>query len=333
MARASRWRTFAAAAALITVATPAAAASADLEITVPVRFLGGPIWQPALFAPGQLGDTPPVAGRPSVQPLNEVCEVVCVMTGDDAEVEVGPPTPVPDGTVIDRDGIPDGVAPEEGPEVEVTPIVDPALDAGDPPPEAGPVPDDGPPPALPPSMGDISAASGGLVSPTPAGWLRWETPVLRWRGQAGARSYNVQVFRGARRVLNAWTRRSGLRVPDGVLDQGRSYVWVVWPSRDVRPRGRFGAPVGRSTFAVTLRPRIVPRGLRRGILTGEVRPRIPGGILRVNRPGRRPATVRIPDGGVVRLPVGARGAGGVGVVLVDRGAAPPIGLRANTPAR
>ncbi len=327
MARAPRRRTVALAAALIVAGTPAAA-SADLEVTVPTRFLGGPIWQPALFAPGQLGAAPALAGRPSAMPAIPGCAGDCLLSGDDAEVEVGPPTPIPDGTVIDRDGIPDGVAPADGPEVEVTPVTDTTLDAGDPPPAAGPVPDDGPPPALPPSPGDLAAAHGGLVAPAAAGWLRWETPVLRWRGAAGARSYNVQVFRGARRVLNAWTRRAGLRVPDGVLDQGRSYVWVVWPSPDVRPRGRFGPPVGRSTFAVTLRPRIVPRALVRGVLTGEVRPRIPDGVMKVVRPGRPPAVARIAADGTVRLRVGRRGLADVRVLLVDRGSAPPIGLRA-----
>lgn len=326
MARAPRRWTLAATAALI-AATPGAA-SADIEIAVPTRFLGGPIWQPARFAPEQLGTAPPLAGRPSTVPADRGCAPGCLLTGDDAEVEVGPPTPIPDGEVVDRDGVPDGIAtPDDGPALEVTPVTEVPQYAGDTPPAAGPVPQDGPPPALPPSPGDTAVAYGGLRSPAAAGWLRWETPVLRWRRPAGAGSFNVQVFRGARRVLNAWTRGAALRVPDGVLEQGRSYVWVVWPSSSSRPRGAFGPPVGRGTFAVTLRPRFVPRGRAGTVLLGEVRPRIPGGVLRVTGPGRTPRVIRIAEGGAVRIPTGARGLDGVRMVLLDRGGMPPIGLR------
>lgn len=326
MARAPRRWTLAATAALI-AATPGVA-SADVEITVPARFLGGPIWAPARFAPEQLGTAPPRSGRPSTLPATPTCATGCVMTGEEAEVEVGPPTPVPDGEVVDRDGVPDGVAtPGDAPEVEVTPSADVPQDAGDTPPPAGPVPEDGPAPALPPSPGDAAAAYGDLVAPSAAGWLRWETPVLRWRRPAGSRAFNVQVFLGARRVLNAWTRGAALRVPGGVLEQGRSYVWVVWPSSSPRPGGGFGPPVGRSTFAVTLRPRIVPAGRDGAVLLAEVRPRIPGGILRLLRAGRRPTALRIGEGGAVRIPAGARGLRGIRLVLLDRGGAPPIGLR------
>ena len=92
-------------------------------------------------------------------------------------------------------------------------------------------------PAIPPAAADLAAAFGGLLAPGPASWLRWQTPVLRWRPAAGARYYNVQVFRGPHRVVNAWSRAPRLRLPAGALEQGRTYVWTVWPGAGPR-RGR-----------------------------------------------------------------------------------------------
>ena len=66
-----------------------------------------------------------------------------------------------------------------------------------------------------PPTADLLQAYGGLRFPGPADWLPWQQPTLRWNATPGAGYYNVQVFRGQRRVLNAWSPDTRLRVPDG----------------------------------------------------------------------------------------------------------------------
>ena len=134
-------------------------------------------------------------------------------------------------------------------------------------------------------------------------------------------------------MLNAWSKDTRLRVPLGVLKQGRTYVWVVWPANGPRRAARFALPVGRSTFAVTLRPRIVFRspGGRARTTRAEVRPHIPFGTLRLRRPGvlrsRVPSVVTIDGRGRFTLPISKQAAERLGAVLQDRGSQPPVGLR------
>lgn len=296
-------------------------AAADVFVTVPTPFLGGPIWSPLPAT------SPQASGRPSLPPTpsSESCRGSaagdCVIVGPQAETDAAPlPGPGPGGvgTPVDDVGVETDPAPEED-----TPDV----------PDEGLVAQEVPAmPAVPPTGADLAAAFGGLVSPGAADWLAWQRPVLRWRERAGAGYYNVQVFRGDRRVLNAWTGATRLRVPAGVLRQGRSYVWAVWPGSGPRRAARYDAPVGRSTFAVTLRPRIVFRtpGTRRGTVA-EVRPHIPFGTLRLTRPaglsGRVPNVVTLDRRGRFSLPISSRAAERLGAILTDRGPMPPVGLR------
>jgi hypothetical protein len=89
--------------------------------------------------------------------------------------------------------------------------------------------------------------------------------------------------------------------------------------------------VGRSTFAVTLRPRIVFRARGRRAVSAEVRPHIPFGALRLRRPAglraRVPSVVTISRRGRFTLPISKRAAERLGAVLADRGPEPPVGLR------
>ena len=184
---------------------------------------------------------------------------------------------------------------------------------------------------MPPSA-DLLQAYGGLRFPGPADWLPWQRPTLRWTPAPGAGYYNVQIFRGTRRVMNAWSEDTRLRVPEGVLRQGRSYVWVVWPASGPRRAARYGTAVGRSTFAVTLRPRLVFHrpGSGRGTVA-EVRPHIPFGTLHLRRPGtlsaRVPRTVTLDARGRFVLPISTRAAERLGAALTGRGPTPPVGLR------
>lgn len=297
-------------------------AVADVFVTVPTPFLGGPIWTPLPSA------SPAAAGRPSTPPApaSETCRGSapgdCVVIGPEAETDDAPlPSPGPAGVGTPGDGV--GVEDDPAPE-EDTP------GAGD---EGGQEAQEVPAtPAVPPTPVDMTTAYGGLVHPAPAAWLAWQRPTLRWTARPGAAYYNVQIFRGQRRVLNAWTDRTRLKVPDGVLRQGRSYVWSIWPGTGPRPAARYDAPVGRSTFAVTLRPRIVftTPGTRRGTVA-EVRPHIPFAKLRLSRPGplaaRVPQVVTLDRRGRFTLPISSRSAERLGAVLTDRGPVPPVGLR------
>ena len=69
---------------------------------------------------------------------------------------------------------------------------------------------------------------------------------LRWRAAAGARYYNVQVFRGSKRVSSSWPARPHLRLR---LRPGR-YRWYVWPGYGPLADHAYGHALGRSTFRV-----------------------------------------------------------------------------------
>ena len=304
----------------VALAVPGQAA-ADVFVKVPTRFLGGPIWTPLPAS------SPQPSGRPSMPPApsSDACRGAapgdCVVIGPQAETDSAPlPGPGPGGvgTPVDDVGVESEPAPEED-----TPEV----------PDDGQVAQEVPAmPAVPPTPADLAAAFGGLLSPGAADWLAWQRPVLRWRARPGAGHYNVQIFRGEHRVMNAWTRATRLRVSRGVLRQGRSYVWAVWPGSGPRAAPRYDAPIGRSTFAVTLRPRIVFRtpGTGRGTVA-EVRPHIPFATLRLTRPAdlsrRVPNAVTLDRRGRFALPISPRAAERLGAILTDRGPLPPVGLR------
>jgi hypothetical protein len=309
-----------AAAATAALALPAAA-SADVDIDVPRPLLGGPIAQPLpALTPDGIAAGP---GRPSRSAGTALrcsggAAGDCLIWGPRADIEPVPlPLPGPGGL---------GVPPDDGVGVEQDPPPD--ADTPDPPVEAAVRPR--PVPAVAPVSAELAQAFGGLVSPRASDWLPWQRTTLRWRPSPRATDYNVQVFRGRRRVLNAWSKDTRLPVPMGVLKQGRTYVWVVWPANGPRRNASFALPVGRSTFAVTLRPRLVFRTRGRTV-SAEVRPHIPFGTLRLRRPDglrpRVPSAVTINRRGRFHLPISKRAAERLGAVLLDRGPQPPVGLR------
>jgi hypothetical protein len=83
-------------------------------------------------------------------------------------------------------------------------------------------------------------------------------PLLKWTRVRRARYYNVQLFRGPRKVLSAWPARPRYQIKPrwthlGTrqrLRRGR-YHWYVWPGFGARPKARYGALVGRRAFTVT----------------------------------------------------------------------------------
>ena len=76
-------------------------------------------------------------------------------------------------------------------------------------------------------------------------------PRLRWKRSPKARYYNVQLYRGKRKVLSAWPRRTRLQLHSAWRYGGRwqrlapgTYRWYVWPGYGharraaIRPRAR-----------------------------------------------------------------------------------------------
>jgi hypothetical protein len=84
-------------------------------------------------------------------------------------------------------------------------------------------------------------------------------PTLRWTEVRGARYYNVQLFRGDRKVLSAWPTKPRLRLGNRWrfeghrhrLKPGRRYRWMVWPGRGDRSRNDYGPLIGSATFTVS----------------------------------------------------------------------------------
>jgi hypothetical protein len=85
-------------------------------------------------------------------------------------------------------------------------------------------------------------------------------PRLTWTRLRGARYYNVQLFRGAHKVLSAWPRRPQLALRRSWRYAGKRrhlrpgrYRWYVWPGRGQPAQRRYGALIGHARFVVRRR--------------------------------------------------------------------------------
>jgi hypothetical protein len=92
----------------------------------------------------------------------------------------------------------------------------------------------------------ISPANGARVD---------RPPVLRWTPVRGADYYNVQLWRGKRKVLSAWPSRARLELKRAWrylgkrrLQPGVEYRWLVWPGEGPRALNDYGRLIGRRTF-------------------------------------------------------------------------------------
>lgn len=104
------------------------------------------------------------------------------------------------------------------------------------------------------------AVSTGEARPLhrPAAGATVRAPVvLAWKAAAGARFYNVQVYRGGEKILSIWPKRPTLRLPRTWAYAGKThrlqpglYRWYVWPARGTRERPVYGKVLGSSTFRV-----------------------------------------------------------------------------------
>jgi hypothetical protein len=82
-------------------------------------------------------------------------------------------------------------------------------------------------------------------------------PLLRWHPVRRASYYNVQLFRGRRKILSAWPTTTRLQLRRGWtfdgerrrLSPGR-YRWYVWPGYGSRAAERYGRLIGHSAFTI-----------------------------------------------------------------------------------
>jgi hypothetical protein len=108
----------------------------------------------------------------------------------------------------------------------------------------------------------VSSPTGGrrtglLLPAARATISRRHPPLLRWKRVRRARYYNVQLFRGSRKVLSVWPTRARYQLKRRWTYRGRTYRlrpgryrWYVWPGFGPRPRARYGDLLGRRSFRV-----------------------------------------------------------------------------------
>jgi hypothetical protein len=104
----------------------------------------------------------------------------------------------------------------------------------------------------------VTATPSLLYALAPARNARLKLPpTLRWPPVAGARYYNVQLFRGKRKVLSAWPTRHRLRLKRSWSFHGRRqrlrpghYRWFVWPGFGARAAQHYGPLLAQSSFTM-----------------------------------------------------------------------------------
>ncbi len=104
----------------------------------------------------------------------------------------------------------------------------------------------------------FSARPGRRLLAPAAGHKVDRPPLLRWTEIRRAGYYNVQLFRGDRKVLSAWPRRPRLKLQrawrfEGErfrLVPGRRYRWLVWPGRGKRSLNKYGPLIGSGSFTL-----------------------------------------------------------------------------------
>jgi large repetitive protein len=82
-------------------------------------------------------------------------------------------------------------------------------------------------------------------------------PLLRWTAVAKARYYNVQLYRGKKKVLSTWPVRARLQLKRRWRYQTYpfrlrtgTYRWYVWPAFGAASKPTFGQLIGTGTFVV-----------------------------------------------------------------------------------
>jgi hypothetical protein len=83
-------------------------------------------------------------------------------------------------------------------------------------------------------------------------------PRLTWKTVKGATYYNVQLFKGKKKVMSAWPNGPHLQLKAKWRFRGHrarlkagTYRWYVWPGRGKLSAGRYGKLLGASSFVVS----------------------------------------------------------------------------------
>jgi hypothetical protein len=107
-----------------------------------------------------------------------------------------------------------------------------------------------------PGVGVVVPRSVLLRSPRDGAVVRLP-PLLRWAGVPRASYYNVQVYRGSRKVLSAWPLKAKLKMRRSWVYQGHRfpfrkgvYHWWVWPAFGPRSKAAYGQLLGTGRFVV-----------------------------------------------------------------------------------
>jgi hypothetical protein len=97
----------------------------------------------------------------------------------------------------------------------------------------------------PPGTTTTPAISKGLTRP----------PLLKWKRVAGARYYNLQIYRGKKKILSIWPKQAHFRLRSHWRYNGHrhrltkgTYTWYVWPGFGPTSKHNYGALLGQSAF-------------------------------------------------------------------------------------
>jgi hypothetical protein len=106
------------------------------------------------------------------------------------------------------------------------------------------------------TLGAQAAPVSRLVRPQP-GARMVRPPLLRWKRVAHTDYYNVQLFRGGRKIFSSWPTRTRLRLHRAWRYAGHrqrltpgAYRWYVWPGYGRRSQRAYGAVLGIRTFTI-----------------------------------------------------------------------------------
>jgi hypothetical protein len=99
-------------------------------------------------------------------------------------------------------------------------------------------------------------ASALLLAPADGATLHAKKPQLfRWRAIPKASYYNIQLWRGGRKLLTSWPRKPAFRLRASWKRGGHryrltsgAYTWYIWPGFGPLAKGRYGDLAGQASF-------------------------------------------------------------------------------------
>ena len=103
----------------------------------------------------------------------------------------------------------------------------------------------------------VSVIPGARLLSPAVGARLVNPPRLVWTTNPRASYYNVQLYRGKKKILSIWPGHARLQLPKAWKYAGRryglkpaQYRWYVWPGFGRRSAGRYGSLIGSGTFVI-----------------------------------------------------------------------------------